>query len=173
MVTFSTRVSSRWVVAAGMLMAVWLLATAQTTQAQSSQSVDDLVIEAQKALQKGKPRDAESLLRKAIEAAPDRGELYILRSRARNSMGKFAAALEDANKYIELEPNDAYGYLNRSMIHASQEKPELALADANKAIELEPNEPDGYYRRSDIYREMGRMAEAKADEAKAEQLDKS
>jgi tetratricopeptide (TPR) repeat protein len=157
---------------AGLLAAVWLLAAPVASQAQDK-AVDDLVSQAQKALQKGQPRDAESLLRKAIEAAPARAELYMLRSRARDSMGKFDGALEDANKYIELEPNDAFGYLNRSRIQVSLDKPELALADATKAIELEPNEPDGYYRRSDIYREMGRDAEAKADEAKADKLDKT
>jgi tetratricopeptide (TPR) repeat protein len=153
-----------------MLTAVWLLAAPLAAQAQD---VDALMGQAQKAIQKGQPREAETLLRKAIEAAPTRAELYMLRSRARDSSGKFDAALEDANKYIELEPSDAYGYLNRSRIYVSMDKPESALADATKAIELDPKEPDGYYRRSDIYREMNKDAEAKADEAKADQLSKS
>ena len=157
-------------VAAGLLAAVWLLAAPMASQAQD---VDALMGQAQKAIQKGQPREAETLLRKAIEAAPTRAELYMLRSRARDSSGKFDGALEDANKYIELEPSDAYGYLNRSRIYISMDKPESALADATKAIELDPKEPDGYYRRSDIYREMGKDAEAKADEAKADQLSKS
>jgi tetratricopeptide (TPR) repeat protein len=157
--------------AAGLLAAVWLLAAPLAAQAQDK-SVDDLMNQAQKALQKGQPRDAENLLRKAIEAAPTRAELYMLRARARDSSGKYDDALADANKYIELEPNDAFGYLNRSRIYVSLEKPQLALDDASKAIELEPNEPDGYYRRSDIYREMNKDAEAKADEKKAEELEK-
>ena len=157
-------------VAVGLVAAGWLICGA--AQAQDTKAVDDLVRQAQSQLQKGQPRDAENTLRKAIEMAPTRAELYMLRSRARDSSGKFDAALEDANKYIELEPNDPYAYLNRSRIYISQEKPEAALADANKAIELEPNEPDGYYRRSDIYREMDKDAEAKADEKKAEALEK-
>ena len=159
-------------VATGVLAAGWLMGWALQAQAQDK-AVDDLMRQAQTQLQKGQPRDAESTLRKAIEMAPTRGELYMLRSRARDSSGKFDAALEDANKYVELEPNDAFAYLNRSRIYISQDKPELALADANKAIELDPKEPDGYYRRSDIYNEMGKKAEAKADEAKAEQLARS
>lgn len=158
--------------AAGLLAAAWLLAAPLALQAQDSNAVDELMSQAQRAMQKGQPREAEALLRKAIEAAPTRSELYMLRSRARDSSGKFDAALEDANKYISLEPNDAFGYLNRSRIFISLDKPESALADANKAIELEPNEPDGYYRRSDIYKEMGKNAESKADEAKADNLDK-
>jgi tetratricopeptide (TPR) repeat protein len=157
-------------VAVGLFAAGWLMCGA--VQAQDGKAVDDLVRQAQSQLQKGQPRDAENTLRKAIEMAPTRAELYMLRSRARDSSGKFDAALEDANKYIELEPSDPYAYLNRSRIYISQDKPEMALADANKAIELDPKEPDGYYRRSDIYNEMGKKAEAKADEAKAEQLAK-
>lgn len=168
MVSFNTRVALGRR-AAGLLAAAWLLA-APLAQAQD---VDTLMNQAQKAIQKGQPREAETLLRKAIEAAPTRSELYMLRSRARDSSGKFDAALEDANKYIELEPSDSFGYLNRSRIYVSMDKPEMALADATKAIELDPKEPDGYYRRSDIYREMGKDAEAKADEAKADQLSKS
>jgi tetratricopeptide (TPR) repeat protein len=158
-------------VAVGLLAVGWLVGSA--VQAQDTKAVDDLVRQAQKELQKGQPRDAENTLRKAIDMAPTRGELYMLRSRARDSSGKHDAALDDANKYIELEPNDAYAYLNRSRLYVSLDKPELALADANKAIELDPKEPDCYYRRSDIYSEMGKKAEAKADEAKAEQLAKA
>jgi tetratricopeptide (TPR) repeat protein len=160
-------------IGAGLLAAAWLLSAPVALQAQDSKEVDNLVSQAQKAIQKGQPRDAENLLRRAIEMEPARAELYMLRSRARDSSGKFDNALEDANKYIEMEPSDAFGYLNRSRIYISLDKPESALADANKAIELEPSEPDGYYRRSDIYREMGKDAEAKADEKKAEQLEKS
>jgi tetratricopeptide (TPR) repeat protein len=172
MISFNTRTGLRRV-AAGLLTAAWLLTAPPALQAQDSKAIDDLVSQAQKAIQKGQPRDAENLLRKAIEAEPTRAELYMLRSRARDSSGKYDAALEDANKYIELEPNDAFGYLNRSRIYVSMDKPESALADANKAIELDPKEPDAYYRRSDIYREMGKNSEAKADEAKADQLSKS
>lgn len=169
MFAVTSRMGSR--IVAG-LAAGWLLAAPLMLQAQDTKAVDDLMSQAQKAMQKGQPRDAENLLRKAIDAAPTRAELYMLRSRARDSAGKFDGALEDANKYIEMEPTDAYGYLNRSRINISLDKPEAALADANKAIEIDPNEPDGYYRRSDIYSEMGKKAEAKADEAKADELDK-
>jgi tetratricopeptide (TPR) repeat protein len=171
MVAFTTHLGFKRI-AAGVLAAAWLLAAPLAAQAQDTKAVDDLMSQAQKALQKGQPRDAENLLRRAIEAAPTRAELYMLRSRARDSSGKYDDALADANKYIELEPNDAFGYLNRSRIYVSLEKPETALADATKAIELDPKEPDGYYRRSDIYREMGKDAEAKADEAKAAELEK-
>jgi len=157
-------------VTVGLLAAGWLMSGA--LQAQDTKAVDDLVRQAQTQLQKGQPREAENTLRKAIDLAPTRAELYMLRSRARDSSGKFEAALDDANKYIELEPTDPYAYLNRSRILISQDKTEQALADANKAIELDPKEPDGYYRRSDIYNEMGKKAEAKADEAKAEALAK-
>lgn len=160
-------------IVAGLLTAGWLLAAPLALQAQDNKAVEDLMRQAQSAMQKGQPREAENTLRKALDLAPDRAELYMLRSRARDSSGKFEGALDDANKYIEMEPTDVYGYLNRSRIYISLDKTEAALADANKAIELDPKEPDGYYRRSDIYVEMGKKEEAKADEAKADQLAKS
>lgn len=171
MSAFDTRRGLRRI-AASLFVAGLLMGATLSLQAQDTKALDDLVLQAQKAMQKGQPRDADNLLRKAIELAPTRSDLYMLRSRARDSAGKFDGALEDANKYIELEPTDAFGYLNRSRINISLDKPEAALADATKAIELEPNEPDAYYRRSDIYAEMGKKAEAKADEQKADELDK-
>jgi len=137
-----------------------------------TKAVDELAREAQIAMSKGRPEDAIPLLRKAITMAPERADLYMMRSRARDGSGKFEDALDDASKYIELQPKDEFGYLNRARIYLSLNKPDSALEDANKAIALAPNDPDGYYRRADIYTELGKDAEAKADEAKADELDK-
>jgi len=169
LVSFAAALHVRTLVAA-LLIAAACLGTAAAEG--DAKQVDELMREAQAVLSKGKPEEAISLLRKAINMAPDRAELYMLRSRARDSAGKFEDALEDASKYIELEPKDAYGYLNRARIYLSLDRAESALADANKAIEIAPKEPDAYYRRADVYSEMGKDAEAKADEAKADELDK-
>jgi tetratricopeptide (TPR) repeat protein len=142
-------------------------AQAQDTKKQ----VEDLARQGQQQMSKGQPRDAMKTLGKAIELDATRSDLYMLRSRARDSAGRFDEALDDATKYIELEPKDEYGYLNRARIYLSLEKPEKALEDANKAIEMKPDEPDGYYRRADAYRAMNKTREAEADEAKAEELD--
>src|ERR1044072_3480508 len=120
-------------------------AHAQDTKKQ----VDDLMRQGQQQMSKGHPRDAIKTLGKAIELDPTRSELYMLRSRARDSSGSFDQALEDASKYISLEPSDEYGYLILAGIFLSLEKPERALEDANKAISLKPKEPDGYFRRAD------------------------
>lgn len=152
---------------------LFMLCLAPAAWAQDSKAVDDLKNQALVALSKGKPEEAVSILRRAIDVAPTRSDLYMLRSRARDSSGKFDAAVEDATKYIELEPNESFGYLNRARIYLSQDKSDKALEDTNKAIEMAPNDSDGYYRRADIYTQMGKDAEAKADEAKAEALDKA
>lgn len=159
--------------ASRVVLTMLLLTSATAIHAQANdKAVDDLMRQAQTALSKGKPDDAASILRKAIDMAPARAELYLLRSRARDSAGKFEAALEDASKYIELAPDDSYGYLNRARVYLSMEKKQAALEDANKAIAISPNEPDAYFRRADIYTELGKDKEAQADEAKAEELDK-
>lgn len=157
----------------GSALAISFLLFAPSALADANdKAVDDLVRQASTAQMKGQPQDAISLLRKAIDMAPTRADLYLLRSRARDSAGQFDGALEDASKYIELEPTDPYGYLNRARVYLSLEKTEPALADANKAIQIAPDEPDGYYRRADIYTEMKKDAEAKADEKKAEELER-
>ena len=84
MVAFTTHMGLKRL-AAGLLAAVWLLASPLAAQAQDDKAVDDLMAQANNAMQKGKPRDAENLLRKAIDAAPNRAELYALRARARDS----------------------------------------------------------------------------------------
>jgi len=160
----------RWLLAA-VVSGIFTLAS-PLVSAQAGKDVDDLVSQAQSAMQKGRPADAVNLLRRAIDAAPDRADLYMMRSRARGASGKFEAAIDDASKYIELEPDDPAGYINRARIYSSEEKHKEALEDANKAIAMAPDQPDGYYRRADIYNDMGKTAEAKADEAMAQKLDK-
>lgn len=156
------------------LSLVWVVTLAPVAAGaqENNKAVDDLLNQAQTAMTKGRPEEAISSLRRAIDLAPDRAELYMWRSRARDSSGKFEAALDDASKYIELEPNDALGYLNRARVYLSMDKKTQALDDANKAISLAPEEPDGYYRRAGIYGEMGKDVEAKADEEKADELDR-
>ena len=155
-----------WIAVAGLLGAGAVLA-------QDSKAVDDLMRQAQAAMSQRQAGGGDSIAAQGDRhRARSRLSLYMLRSRAHESSGKFDAALDDATKYIELEPNDAYGYLNRARIYMSLDRLDSALEDANKAIELAPEEPDAYYRRADIYLEMGKDAEAKADEAKAEELDK-
>jgi len=154
------------------LTVIALVATSAALADGNDKAVDDLANKAQIALSSGKPDEAISILRRAIDAAPNRADLYLLRSRARDSAGKFDGALEDATRYIELKPEEPYGYLSRARVYMSMEKHALALADANKAISLAPGESDGYLRRADIYADMGKESEAKADEAKAEEIDR-
>jgi tetratricopeptide (TPR) repeat protein len=146
-----------------LIVGVW--AASSSAVYSQAKSADELVVQAQGILSKGRPDEAISILRKAIEMDPNNADAYLVRARARDAAGKLEAALEDANKYIELKPNDAFGYLSRARVYMSLEKKNEALEDASK-------EPDGYYRRSDIYYEMGKDAEGKADEAKADELDK-
>ena len=86
-----------------------MLATvfAVTAHAQDAKKqAEELMHQGQQQMSKGQPRDAIRTLGKAIELDPTRSELYMLRSRARDSSGQFEAAVDDASKYIELEPND-------------------------------------------------------------------
>src|SRR5215510_6910215 len=81
LVSFSAALRACRALAAALLIAGACLGTAAAAEADAKQ-VDELMREAQVALSKGKPEDAIPLLRKAINLAPDRAELYMLRSRA-------------------------------------------------------------------------------------------
>jgi tetratricopeptide (TPR) repeat protein len=166
------RCMNRFAPSIGLLMTILTIGLLSLPASAGDKAVDDMVAQAHKAMMSGRPADAVTILRKAIDLEPSRAELYGMRSRAYDSAGKMTAALEDANKCIQLEPNDAYGYLNRARVYMSMEKNDAALEDASKAISLAPDEPDGYFRRADIYNDMGKDALAKADEAKADELDK-
>jgi tetratricopeptide (TPR) repeat protein len=156
----------------GILTALLSITLLSVPARADDKAVDDMVAQAHKAMMSGRPDEAITILRRAIEQAPTRSDLYAMRSRAYDSAGKMNAALEDANKCIELQPNEGFCYLNRARVYMSMEKNQAALDDANKAISLEPDEPDGYFRRADIYNDMGKDDLAKADEAKADELDK-
>ena len=135
-------------------------------------AVDDLVKQAQKAMQDGKYKAALAALEQAVSAAPDRADLYGLRAKVYDERGDLDKALADAKKVMELKPNDPTGYLIRAGIYRRNEKYDEALADVNAAIERAPKSADAYYLRSDIYNDMGKTAESKADEATANKLDR-
>ena len=67
---------------------------AQTNQG----AIDDLLTEANRVLASGRPQEAISILNKAIEQAPAHADLYLVRARARDSIGRYDAAIDDANE---------------------------------------------------------------------------
>lgn len=151
---------------------VMLLALAPALRAADVSNVDDLVKQAQKAMQDGKYKAALATLDQAIAAAPGRADLYGLRARVNDERNEVDKAFDDIKKMMELAPNDATAYMIRARIKMGQQKYDEALADANAAIERAPKDPDAYYLRSDIYSDMGKTAESKADEAKASSLER-
>jgi tetratricopeptide (TPR) repeat protein len=149
------------------LLAVTLLCTPFLSQAADNKAVDALVAKASAIPDN---RKAADVMTQAIAMAPDRAELYLLRSHYYDQGGQYDNALKDANKYIEMQPGDYEGFMNRAKVYNSDGKFDLAIADANKAVELAPTEPDVYYARSDIYRDSGKKTESAADEKKADAL---
>jgi predicted Zn-dependent protease len=149
-----------------------LCALAPAVPAADTGNVDDLVKQAEKAIQDGKYKTALTALDQAIAAAPNRADLYGIRAKVNDERNDVDKALDDAKKMIELAPNQAAGYIVRAHINMGREKWDEALADANAAIDREPKNAEAYYLRSDIYSDMGKQTESKADEAKANALEK-
>jgi len=162
---------SRRISAVGVLILA-VCALSPSFMASAAASVDDLVKQAQKAMQDGKYKAALAALEQAVTAAPERADLYGLRAKVYDERGEYDKALADAKKVIDLKPNEPTGYLIRAGVYRRNEKYDEALADVNAAIERAPKSADAYYLRSDIYNDMGKSAESKADEAKATALDR-
>ena len=87
----------------------------------------------------GKFKEAELLLRKAIELKPDYAEAHLNLGNILQGLGKFKEAAISTHKAIELKPDYAEAYLNLGNILKNLGKLEDAKLSYHKAIELKPD----------------------------------
>ena len=72
----------------------------------------------------------------AIEHAPYRTELRLLRGATRSRLGDMRAALDDLNMAVRLEPQNARAYMSRGLVFYELREVAPARDDFSKAIEL-------------------------------------
>lgn len=84
----------------------------------------------------GKFDAAERDLTFALEQAPFRSELYLLRGAARARTNNASAALSDLNLAVALDPHNIKTYINRGLILFNLCDLGHAMEDLSKAIEL-------------------------------------
>ncbi len=92
----------------------------------------------------GKFKEAELLLRKAIELKPDYEEAYLNLGNILQGLGKFKEAAISTHKAIELKPDFVIAYLNLGNILKNLGKLEDAKLSYHKAIELKPDFVDAH-----------------------------
>ena len=92
----------------------------------------------------GKFKEAELLLRKAIELKPDYAEAHLNLGNILQSLVKFKEAAISTHKAIELKPDFVIAYLNLGNILKNLGQLEKAELCLRKAIELKPDFVDAH-----------------------------
>jgi len=93
----------------------------------------------------GKFKEAELLLRKAIELKPDYAEAHLNLGNILQGLGKFKEAAISTHKAIELKPDFVIAYLNLGNILKNLGQLEDAKLSYHKAIELKPDLTSAYF----------------------------
>tara|TARA_B100000214_G_C23961548_1_gene625521 strand:+ start:386 stop:1261 length:876 start_codon:yes stop_codon:yes gene_type:complete len=108
----------------------------------------------------GKLKEAELLLRKAIELKPDFTEAYCNLGNILKSLGKLEEAELSTRKAIELKPNFAQAHSNLGTILKCFGKLKEAELSIRKAIEIDPNYAEAHYNLGNMLRALGQLKEA-------------
>jgi tetratricopeptide (TPR) repeat protein len=103
---------------------------------------------------------AESLLKRAVEIAPDFLAAWIDLSRAQLERQELQAALASIERAVQLRPHSANVHINLANVQARSGHHDQAIASYRRAIELGPNQPDGYLGLGNTLKTVGRQAEA-------------
>jgi tetratricopeptide (TPR) repeat protein len=82
-------------------------------------------------------------LSRALERAPDRPDLLVLRAAAHRQLGQFARALDDVDAVLAARPADAEALLERGLIRNLQGDTAAARADWRRAADLAPGTETG------------------------------
>ena len=103
---------------------------------------------------------AESLLKRAVEIAPDFLAAWIDLSRAQLERQELQAALASIERAVQLSPRSANVHINLANVQARSGHHDQAIASYRRAIEFGPNQPDGYLGLGNTLKTVGRQAEA-------------
>lgn len=89
-------------------------------------------------LREEKFEQALELAEKGLAIEPRHAALHRQKARALAQLGRYAAALDAANKAVELDAREWQGYQVRAVIHRAKEDDASARADILAALELSP-----------------------------------
>jgi tetratricopeptide (TPR) repeat protein len=103
---------------------------------------------------------AEQLLKRAVEIAPDFLPAWIDLSRAQLERLEVPAALASVERALQLNPHSASVHVNLANAQARSGRHDHAIASYGRAIELDPGLPAGYLGLGNTLKTVGRQAEA-------------
>ena len=103
---------------------------------------------------------AESLLKRAVEIAPDFLAAWIDLSRAQLERQELQAALASIERAVQLNPRSASVQINLANVQARSGDHDQAIESYRRATELSPDPPGGYLGLGNTLKTVGRQAEA-------------
>ncbi len=103
---------------------------------------------------------AESMLKRAVEIAPDFLAAWIDLSRAQLERQELDAALASIERAVQLNPRSANVRISLANVQARSGHHDEAIASYGRAIELDPGQPGGYLGLGNTLKTIGRQAEA-------------
>ena len=112
------------------------------------------VSRAKRYIERGKNKQAISILTKEISKKTNDYLPYFYRGSAYAEVKKYSKAISDYSKCIELKPDFYYAYYNRSLVFNEIKKYELALDDLNKVVALKPDFYYAFVQRGILYEKL-------------------
>ncbi len=97
---------------------------------------------------RGRYKEAEEELSKAIVQLPRNADLFINRALARYHQENLRGAMSDYDTALEIEPGNYLGHFNRGLLRAQVAEDNRAIEDFNFVLEQEPTNTIALYNRA-------------------------
>ncbi len=97
---------------------------------------------------RGRYKEAEEELSKAIVQLPRNADLFINRALARYHLENLRGAMGDYDTALEIEPGNYLGHFNRGLLRAQVAEDNRAIEDFNFVLEQEPTNTIALYNRA-------------------------
>ncbi|MCA9055533.1 MAG: tetratricopeptide repeat protein [Planctomycetaceae bacterium] len=125
--------------------------------------VDALLAQAEQHLQLRQGNEALQLLNQAIEAAPERADVYVRRAELLTAADYKAQAVADLTKAIELDPRNARACNTRGYLRMALKEFDAAIEDFSTAVSIDLKYPQPYNNRGLVRISLGEPDKALLD----------
>ncbi|HKI36166.1 MAG TPA: tetratricopeptide repeat protein [Gemmataceae bacterium] len=113
----------------------------------AAEKADDLLAQAEAALEKGQAKEALALADKAVELQPKSGRTRFVRGLAQEALRKHTEAVADFDKALDLDDKLAEAYDHRGSERFKLGQVKESLADFDKYLELRPEAKNSHWKR--------------------------
>lgn len=128
----------------------------------AAQPADQLLEQAQSAFAKGKPEEALSLAKKAVDAEPKNPRAHYVLGKILDTQQSDAEALAEYGRVIELDPAMAGAYQARGWVNFKLGKFNESLADFDACIKRSPASAPHLWQRGIVCYYAGKFDEGRA-----------